>query len=105
MENQIVFSSGEEMLSVLQHADLYSPELEMYVFLYNEAGAICHYDIDEEEAQELDAKAKELGEYWSSFLGPGGHIWDDPLDENFPPAEGCSNLDLCEEYYKYNQNR
>lgn len=79
MENKYIkFKNSEEMYQFLKGRDLYSKKLEMYVFLYNEDGAIAVYDdIDANEATELSKKAKEANEYWASFLGPGGYIMDD----------------------------
>lgn len=37
IQMELKFDSGKEMLEALQCADLYSPELELYVFIYNEA--------------------------------------------------------------------
>jgi len=95
------FASGQEMLDALHDVDLYSPSQELYVFLYNEAGAICYYYISLEEAKELQAQAKKMGEYWSALLGTGGHICDDPNDEDNPPNPGCSNIDFCEDNYMH----
>lgn len=94
------FESPEEMYAELEYADLYSPTLGYYVFLYNEAGAICHYELDTEEAKELATQAAEDNEYWAAYLGVGGHIWDSPDDETFKPSLGCNNMDFCEAYYQ-----
>lgn len=94
------FASGEEMLDTLQRGmDLYSPSQEMYVFLYNEAGGIAHYSIDERVAIHLERLARQHNEYWAAFLGVGGHIWDDPGDKYNKPNPGCSNIDFCNEWY------
>ena len=38
------FTSEEELLDCIRTGvDLYSPSLELYMFLYNEAGAVCTY--------------------------------------------------------------
>ena len=94
------FESPEAMYAELEHADLYSPSLGYYVFLYNEAGAVCHYELDAEEAKELAELTAVDGEYWAAFLGVGGHIWDSPDDEFNKPNEGCSSVDFCEAYYQ-----
>lgn len=73
------FSSANEMLDYVQdNNDIWSPELEFYVFLYSEYGSICYYRIDKEEAIELEqlAKKREPKEYWAAFLGVGGRICD-----------------------------
>ena len=49
---EIKFNSAEEMLAEIQSGtDLYSPELETYVFIYTDNGSICYYSIDKEEAE------------------------------------------------------
>ena len=58
------------------------------------------HGIDADEAASLEEKARENNDYWSAFLGVGGHICDDPSDKEFPPAEGCSNLDFCESVFE-----
>ena len=99
----LTFDSAQEMLDCIRDGtDLYSPEEERYVFLYNDAGAIADYCISLEEAQELEKDSRKYGEEcWSALLGPGGDIWDDPQDENNPPNEGCSNLDFCEKFFQH----
>ena len=48
------FKTWEEMYRYLENeGDLYNPLLELYVFLYNEAGALCTYNISEEKATEI----------------------------------------------------
>lgn len=93
------FKSGKEMLDViLSGTDLYSPEKETYVFLYNDAGSIAHYSIDKEKADELADKAKKYDDYWAGFLGVGGSIADDPSYEDFEEGD-YSNLDWCNDMY------
>lgn len=75
----LTFANGQEMYDCLQHGDLYNEEQEMYVFLYNEDGAVCSYSISPEDAAVLEKKAYEANEYWGAFLGVGGYIHDDPL--------------------------
>lgn len=86
----INFKSAEEMFDLLanKEIDLYNPELELYLFVYNENGAICTYGIDTATAKTLSAQSKETGDYWGAFLGIGGHIYDAP-----------ANMSLCEEIY------
>lgn len=80
--------------------DLYSPKAEVYVFGYNDAGSIATYHITEKDAMELSALANKNDDYWSSFLGPGGEIWDDPSYENYSEGE-TTNLDRCEELLEF----
>lgn len=76
----MTFSSGQDMYNALDFGDIYNPEKELYVFLYNDAGAVCAYNVSEYEAKELELKSKESGEYWSAFLGVGGSIYDEPME-------------------------
>ena len=72
------FTSEEELLDCIRTGvDLYSPSLELYMFLYNDAGAVCTYSIAHDHALELVQK----DEYWGAYLGPGGSIYDDPEGE------------------------
>lgn len=100
MVNQLTFHNGAEMLEALQTGDLYSPLSEIYIFIYNDVGSLCSYDITLSEAETLENKCREQpGEYWSAFLGTGGWIYDDPSHELFNPDHGISNLELCERLY------
>lgn len=90
------FSSGKEMLEKIQHnGDFYSKEKEIYVFCYNSAGSIAYYDISNEEAEAF----KEIGDYWSGYLGFGGSICDDPSHELYEEGD-YSNLDWCNDNYE-----
>ncbi len=96
------FKSAEEMLKLIQSGvDLYSEKAEKYVFCYNEAGSLCCYTIDTDEAKELASQAVEHDEYWGAFLGVGGYIWDDPSYDGFDPDNHSSNLDLCEDLVEF----
>ena len=95
------FSSPEDFYNELQFSDMYCPELGYYVFSYNDRGAVCHYDIDLEEAAELSKMSRKYNDYWAAYLGPGGHIWDAEGDTETPPNPGCSNKDFCEAYYNH----
>lgn len=83
------FANEQQMLNSIQHCDLYCAEKELYVFLYNIAGAVCVYRITEAKANELSKKALEAGESWSAFLGPGGQIYDDPMVFCREEFSGC----------------
>jgi hypothetical protein len=83
------FNSAEDILEFIQDGnDLWSPSEDLYVFVYNEDGAICTYNIDVTQAKELSLKADLYDECWSAFLGWGGSIYDPP-----------KNLELCEVLY------
>lgn len=60
MNKIFLFDSPEEMHDTLLNTDLYSPDLEEYVFRYSETGAICVYDIGPSYAASLIKKAKKL---------------------------------------------
>ena len=111
------FESAKDMYEEARDCDLYNKELELYVFGYNDFGALCYYHIDEEEAEELRRKSRENdGEYWGAFLGIGGYVLDDmdfyPEDYD-EDNEKCLTEDewidlflspsyeFCEEYYKH----
>lgn len=95
------FNNGKEMLHEIvgNLTDLYSPEKETYVFLYNDCDSICLYSIDEDEAVRLATEAGNSDEeYWSAFLGWGGEIIDDPSYEDY--REGSETpLEWCEAMY------
>lgn len=75
---RIKFNNGLEMYNhIAQGIDLYSKTLGVYIFLYNDAGALCTYELCPESVAELIKTSKEYGEGWSSFLGVGGQIYDD----------------------------
>jgi hypothetical protein len=104
MENKYIkFKNSEEMYQFLKSRDLYSKKLEMYVFLYNEDGAIAVYDdIDSFDVARLVVKAKSINECWAAFLGPGGNILDDDTydreterDKYLLPTRA-----FCEEYFE-----
>ena len=82
------FKNGNEMLEhILNEGDLYNPTTGEYVFQYNEAGSICIYLLQNKQALDLAAKAKENDEYWGAYLSLGGKIYDTP-----------ENLEWCEDH-------
>ena len=90
------FNSGKEMYDYLQNSgDLYCQEEEIYLFMYNEAGALCYYHVSPEEAKELSVKAREMEDYWGAFLGTGGCI----LDEEEPEYSIKPSFDFCDEQF------
>lgn len=98
----MTFKNGYEMLDCIKAGyDFYSKEKEIYVFVYNDCGSICYYNIDNDEADKL-RKLKEESpggeEYWGAFLGIGGWICDDPSYELFD-KDSYSNLDWCKDNY------
>lgn len=73
MSKNLKFNNKQAFIEYIQSGkDLYSPSLELYLFAYNEDGAICAYTVTEEKAQELNKQE----EYWGAYLGAGGNIYD-----------------------------
>ena len=71
------FNSAEGMYHYLcNNGELYNPVKEVYMFQYNEDGALCYYCVSEDHAAELALKSIENGEYWGAYLGTGGHIYE-----------------------------
>ena len=90
--------------------DLYSKSLGIYVFVYNDADALCTYNLRPEYIAETIEKSKESGEYWSAHLGwygsailDNGEYDDDEHryseDENMRNLYLKPSLDFCEETY------
>lgn len=88
--------------------DLYNKNSGLYVFVYNDAEALCFYTLSEDEAKSVASKANESGEYWGAYLGWGGSILDDPEYDHFRYSENEGERDLylkpsfdfCEERFK-----
>lgn len=91
MNKIFLFESPEGMYDTLLNTDLYSPDLEEYVFRYSEAGAICVYDIRPSYAASLikESKKTEQPGYLAQFLGAGGMI----LEEK-------DAIQYCRDHYK-----
>ena len=81
-----------------------------YAFVYNDAGAICIYTLDDEDVARLVAESKEYNDYWGAFLGwKGSSILDEGRynDDEYRYAEDWEknklylkpSLDFCEETY------
>ena len=110
------FANGNEMYDYLRcngdyiGRDLYSKSLGIYVFEYNDAGALCIYSLDPEQVVELVKDSKEIGEYWAAFLGwKGSAILDDSDydddEHRYSDDEKMRNLylrpslEFCDETY------
>lgn len=90
------FEDGQSMFAFVDDGqDLYSPSAGIYIFGYNDRGAVATYDISHDEAEELIQKANESDEYWGAFLGIGGTIYDAFDKDNSPSS--TTNLDKCAE--------
>lgn len=95
------FETAEQMLDYINsNHDLYSRKAETYIFNYNEAGSVCIYSIDENEASQLAKKANDTKEYWAAFLGMGGRIYDDRSHDCYCEGQ-ATNLDCCASLLKY----
>lgn len=99
MRTYYTFENGKEMLELIQSGiDLYHEGSDTYVFVYNDYGSICTYDIGSVKAYELSKQKKADGECWSAHLGWGGCIYDDPSHELYKSGQQ-SNLDFCNENF------
>lgn len=106
------FKSGKEMYDyICEGNDIYSKSEGIYAFVYNDAGAICIYTLDEEDVARLVAESKEHDDYWGAFLGwKGSNILDEGRynDDEYRYSEDWEknklylkpSLDFCEETYK-----
>lgn len=94
------FKSGEDFLDALEWGSYYSPASETYVYVYNDCGSICYYNVSIEKAKELIKESLEFdGEYWGAFLGRGGYIVDDETYEEWEEGDDTP-LDWCEYNYE-----
>lgn len=93
------FDSGMEMLDFPQAGkDLYNPETDAYVFVYNEDKAIAYYSVSKEDAKKYAKIEADTGEYWGSNLGVGGYIYENQLSENYDKSK-VSSRDFCNEHF------
>ena len=88
------FESAMNMYHYIKNGnDLYNPKLGIYVFIYNDRGALCYYKIDPSFAKELCKTT----DNWSELLGPGGYILDDESgteEQSLTPS-----YDFCKQYF------
>lgn len=76
---ELKFANWEEMYDYLVSGqDLYNFKTGDYIFVYNDADALCRYNLSSKETLDLVEKSNETGEYWGAYLGIGGHILDEP---------------------------
>ena len=108
------FKSGKEMYDyICAGNDIYSESERTYAFVYNDAGAICIYTLDEEDVAEIleEMKKNPNEEFWGAFLGwKGSNILDDLdyNDDEYRYSEDWGknrlylrpSLEFCEETYK-----
>ena len=98
-KNVQTFNFGKEMLDFLQAGkDLYNPQTDAYVFVYNEDKAIAYYSVSKEDAKKYAKIEADTGEYWGSNLGVGGYIYEDQLSENYDKSK-MSSRDFCNEHF------
>jgi hypothetical protein len=94
---QVVFKNWREMYNTLCNGkDLYNSIVGKYVFVYNENGALCIYNLNKKEAINVAKNAN--GNTWSSVLGTGGYILDTMTlnkEESLKPS-----YDFCKENYE-----
>lgn len=85
------FKTWQDMYECLKKGqDLYNPQIQEYVFLYNEDGALCQYTIGTEEAMELsNISIENRLESWSTLLGIGGYILDN---------DNCDRINQYDDY-------
>lgn len=101
-ENGIKFGNWRHMYGfIVGGKDLYNPKLNKYVFCYNNDGALCVYDINEEQASELIKKSKDGLKFWFAYLGPGGSILDDDSKDRFAEKNEYlkPSYEFCREYF------
>ena len=93
------FVDGLEMLTAIEHGtDLYNPEKEIYVFLYNDKGSIAYYFLTPQEAYGIAIQAEATGDYWGGCLTGGGTIIDSPDCEHYT-EDSETPLDWCDLMY------
>lgn len=103
------FENGKQMHDYLcSGRDLYSKSQGIYAFLYNDADAICIYNLNPEEVVKLIEDSEEYKDYWGAFLGwKSSAILDDGNYDEYRYVEDEEKrklylkptLDFCEEIY------
>ena len=110
MEFKKFFNGAEMYEYVCSGNDLYSKSLRTYVFVYNDAGALCVYTLEPEEIVELIELGKKNSEYWGAFLGwKGSEVLDEAEfdneeyrysdDENKRRLYLGPSLEFCDVYF------
>ena len=55
------FSNAKEMYEYLNSGhDLYHPESGIYVFSYNDRGALCKYCLSKDQVKEISERSKQI---------------------------------------------
>ena len=96
---------------IVEGNDLYDPKSGIYVFVYNDANALCFYYLSLNEVLDLLTIRGNSNEYWGAYLGIGGSILDDYkyIDDEFRYSDDQAMRDLylrpsydfCKENYLY----
>lgn len=103
------FTSAREMYEFIAAGnDLYNVKNGLYIFVYNDADALCYYRLGEDEARRVAIEAKAAEEYWGAFLSAGGLILDDLNYDKYRYATSQKSrykylkpsFDFCEDYYQ-----
>lgn len=109
-DEEIRFSDWQEMYQCLCNGvELYNMETGAFVFQYNDAGALCMYNLSTEYVKEIAARAEEDDECWSAYLGTGGNILDDPNNEEYRYSKDSDkqamylmpSYDYCQDNYAH----
>lgn len=95
------FYSGEEFYHALLSGDeLYCPELEALVFLYDNSGAIAHCNVSEDEAAALAKDSTRFHKPWSELTENPITIYEDKKSDCYNERD-VSNDEFCEEYFLF----
>lgn len=99
------FNTPQDMLQhIVNNNDLYNIKTGEYVFLYNDQNAIAVYQLTKEQADNLYNNTHTSNEpYWSSHLGPGGAIYDEPDNLHWCTNSYASEFWINTTDYKPNQ--
>lgn len=105
----MMFKNGKEMFDYVSGGnDLYSPSEGIYIFVYNDADALCYYYLDYDEVLQILIKRGNSDEYWGAYLGGGGHILDeseyDDDEHRYSDNEEMRDLYLQPSYDFCNRN-
>lgn len=90
------FSNAKEMYEYLNSGhDLYHPESGIYVFSYNDRGALCKYCLSKDQVKKISERSKQNHDkYWGAFLEFGGEILEDDKVSIKP------SIEFCEKHYQ-----
>ena len=96
----MTFQSGNDfLLAIKEYGSFYNANLEVYVFHYNEDGAIAVYNITPEYADKLGCMAIMEKCPWHALLGFGGYIYD-TKDSIYYDGNNPSCEDWCSQFFE-----